>query len=111
MEQPDLNYNPISFLTLEELRSWQGYISGERIVTDDKITKRITLEFPKETMTVTIQDGLLVGISAYSDELHYGGAVCDDLRRQNRRKQNHGTHSIYDIGMEKELSTPELICR
>ena len=109
MEQPDLNYSPISFLTLEELHSWQGYISGERIITDDKITKRITLEFPKETMTVTIQDGLLVGISAYSDELHYGGAVCRDF--EGKIVANKITARIYDIGMEKELSTPEPICR
>ena len=109
VDNPAISYNPFSFFTLEELRARQDYISGERIIADGKNTERITLELPKETMTMTIQDGLLVEQTAYSDEFHYGGAVGDSF--EGKIIANKITARIYDIGVEKELPTPEPICR
>ena len=114
VEQPGIgdNDNPFGFFTLDELLSEEDSISSERTSENGNPTEKITIELLEDAVMIfTIQNGLLIEkTTSFGDlDFDFEGVASDDFKG----KIGFGsktTARIYDIGIEKELPSPEPIC-
>ena len=85
-------------------------VTSERTSENGNPTEKITIELSEDAVMIfTIQNGLLIEQTTSSGDFDFDfeGVASDDFKGKIGYKT---TARIYDIGIEKELPSPEPIC-